>query len=214
MPGYRRVWVTIVSAAALLGSEAAAADSPRPEPQQFEISPFAGYRLGGGFRMADTGQRISLADHDSFALAVDLRADDQTQYEVFYSRESTTLRGTGFAPVGTVVEYLQIGGTVLLDDESRVKPYFGGGLGVARLSPDLAGGREDTRFALSLSLGLRAPLSQHFALRLEARGFWTPLNTDSAVFCRADQGDALCRVRVRGSGFVQGDFLAGLAYTF
>jgi opacity protein-like surface antigen len=214
MPRYRRVWVTLISAAALFGSSAGAADAPRAEPQQFEISPFAGYRLGGSFRMADTGQRISLTDHDSFALALDLRGDELTQYELFYSRQSTKLRGTGLPAVGTVVEYLQIGGTVALDDMDRVKPYFGAGIGVARLSPDLVVGREDTRFALSLALGLRAPLSQHFALRLEARGFWTPVNTDTAVFCRADQGDALCRVRVRGSGFVQGDFLAGLAYSF
>lgn len=214
MPTYRRVWVTLVSAAVLLGSEAAAADSPRAGPQQFEISPFVGYRVGGGFRMADTGQRISLDDHDSFALALDLRADDETQYELFYSRQSTSLRGAGVGSIGTVVEYLQIGGTVLLDDADRVKPYFGGGLGVARLSPALVVGREDTRFALSLSLGLRAPVSQHLALRLEARGFWTPVNTDTAVFCRANQGDALCRVRVRGSGFIQGDFLAGLSYSF
>ncbi len=204
----------MVWAVALLGSAAAAAQAPQAEPQQFEVAPFFGYRVGGGFKLNDTGQHIALADHDSLAVALDWRADPETQYELFYSRESTSLRGAGFAPVGTVIEYLQLGGTVALDYMNAVKPYFGGGLGVARLSPDLAVGHEDTRFSLSLSLGLRAPLSSHLALRLEARGFLTPVNTGTAVFCRSDQGDALCRVHVRGSSFIQGDFLAGLAFTF
>ena len=214
MTSCQQLLKTIVSAAALLGSTVAAADPPQSAPPQFEVSPFVGYRVGGGFRLADTGQHISLDDHDSFAIAFDLRADQERQYELFYSRESTTLRGMGFNPVGTRIEYLQIGGTVALDELGAVKPYFGGGLGVARLSPDLAAGHDDTRFSLSLSLGLRAPVSQHLALRLEARGFLTPVNTDTVVFCRSDQGDALCRVRVRGYSFFQGDFLAGLAFPF
>jgi hypothetical protein len=205
---------TIVAAAVVLVSVPVVAESPQAETQQFEIAPFAGYRLGGGFTLVDTGQHISLDGHSSFALAFDFRADPNTQYELFYSRQSTTLSGAGFTSVGTVVEYLQFGGTVALDELGRVKPYFGGGLGLARLSPDLALAREDTRFALSFSLGVRAPLNPHLALRLEARAFWTPVNTDTAVFCRSDQGGALCRVRVQGSSLIQGDFLAGLAFTF
>jgi opacity protein-like surface antigen len=215
MPRYAQLLKTIgPMAVMLLGSAAAGAQAPQPEPQQFEVTPFVGYRLGGGFKLNDTDQHISLADHQAFAAAVDLRADQDTQYELFYSRESTTLRGAGFAPVGTVVEYLQVGGTVAFDQPNVLRPYFGGGIGVARLSPDLAVGHDDTRLSLSLSLGLRAPLGSHLALRFEARGFFTPVNTDTAVFCRSDQGDALCRIRVRGSTFFQGDFLAGLAFTF
>jgi len=205
---------TMISAVALLGSAAASAQAPQAEPQQFEVAPFFGYRLGGGFKLNDTGQHIALADHDSFAAALDWRADPDTQYELFYSRESTTLSDVGFAPVDTVIEYLQFGGTIALDDMDTARPYLGGGVGVARLTPDLAVGHEDTRFSLSLSLGVRAPLSSHLALRLEARGFLTPVNTGTAVFCRSDQGGALCRVHVRGSSFIQGDLLAGLAFTF
>jgi hypothetical protein len=61
---------------------------------------------------------------------------------------------------------------------------------------------------------LRAPLTQHFSLRLEARGYITPLNSDTALFCRSEQGSALCQVRGRGSALFQGDFLAGATYAF
>jgi opacity protein-like surface antigen len=200
--------------AALLAVATPTSEAFGDEPLQFSISPFVGYRVGGGFRLNDTGQHISLADHDAFALAVDMRADEGSEYELFYSRQSSDLRGSGFAPARTVVEYLHIGGIVLLADEERIKPYFGGGLGATRLSPGLAPGSDDTRFSLSLSLGLRAPLTQHFSLRVEARGYFTPLNTDTGLFCRSDQGGAVCQVRARGSSLFQGDFLAGMTYAF
>jgi opacity protein-like surface antigen len=181
---------------------------------QVSISPFAGYRVGGGFRLNDTDQQVSVGDHGAFAVALDLGTDEGREYELFYSRQSTDLRGNGFVPASTVVEYLHIGGTVELADKGWVKPYLAGGIGVTRLSPGPAAGSEDTRFSVSLGLGVRAPLSQHFSLRFEARGYYTALNTDTALFCRSDQVGGLCQVRARGSALFQGDFLAGVSYAF
>lgn len=206
----KRLWPVT----ALLAGATATSNAFGDEPLQFSISPFAGYRVGGSFRLNDTGQTISLGDHDAFALAFDMRADEGSAYELFYSRQSTELRGNGFTPAATVVEYLHIGGTVSLGDEGRIKPYLGGGIGATRLSPGLAPGSVDTRFSVSLGLGLRAPLTRHFSLRLEARGYFTPINTDTALFCRSDQGGALCRIRSRGSALFQGDFLAGATFDF
>ena len=214
MPSCRGVLKGLWPVTALLAGSTAVEQAYADEPLQFSISPFVGYRVGGDFRLSDTGQLISLDDRAAFALAVDARADEGSEYEFFYSRQSTALRGNGFSPVDTVVEYLHIGGTLALADEGPIKPYFGGGLGVTRLSPGLAPGSIDTRFSVSLALGLRAPLTQHFSLRLEARGYITPLNTDTALFCRSEQGGALCQVRGRGSALFQGDFLAGATYAF
>src|SRR6266404_4241801 len=184
------------------------------EAQRFEVSPFIGYRVGGSFKLIDTGRHVELDDHGSFALALDARSDELTQYELFYGRQSTVLRGDAFTPATIDVEYLHLGGTVALDEVQRVKPYLAGGLGITRVSPDPALGHEDTRFSVSLALGVRVPVSPHFSLRLEGRGFLTPVNTDSAFFCRSDQSGALCQVRVRGSSFFQFDLLAGAAYAF
>jgi opacity protein-like surface antigen len=214
MPNCRGVLKGLWPVTALLAGSTAVEQAYGDESVQFSVSPFFGYRVGGSFRLNDTGQLISLGDHDAFALAVDARANEGREYELFYSRQSTALRGNGFVPVDTVVEYLHIGGTLALADEGRIEPYVGGGLGVTRLSPGLAPGSSDTRFSVSLALGLRAPLTQHFSLRLEARGYFTPLNTDTGLFCRSDQGGALCQVRGRGSALFQGDFLAGATYAF
>jgi opacity protein-like surface antigen len=200
--------------AAALVSAPAMAEQPAREAQQFEVSPFIGYRVGGSFWLIGAGQHVELDDHGSFALAFDARADQSTQYELFYGRQSTVLRGAALVPVSIKVEYLHIGGTVALDEAQRAKPYLAGGLGITRFNPDPALGHEDTRFSVSLALGLRVPVSRHFSLRLEGRGLLTPVNTDSALFCRSDQSGALCQVRVRGSSFFQFDFLAGAAYAF
>jgi opacity protein-like surface antigen len=210
MPGSGRVLKCVLSTAALFVSATAAAQESDSDPLQFSITPFAGYSVGGNFRLNDTGQKVPLADHGSFALAVDMRADQGSEYEVFYSRQSTELRAVSPA----IVEYLHFGGILLFGDQDWIKPYFGAGIGLTRLSPGLAQGREDSRFSASLALGLNAPVSHHFALRFETRGFFTPIGTDTALFCRSDQGGALCQVRVRGSLFSQGNVLAGATYAF
>lgn len=210
----RRTSRSLLLAAALLVNPALRAETPAPETLRFEVTPFVGYRVGGNFQLLDNGQSVRADDHGSLALAFDVRGADWTQYELFYGRQSTVLSGDAFAPTSVKVEYLHIGGTVALDETPRLKPYLAGGLGVTRLTPDSASGSDDTRFSISLALGVRVPVSQHFSLRLEGRGFLTPINTDSAIFCRSDQNGALCEVRARGSLFFQFDFLAGATYAF
>ena len=187
---------------------------PPAAPPQFEITPFGGYRVGGDFQLIDTGQSVKVEDHGSFALALDMRGADWSQYELFYGRQATTMSADAFGPTRVKVEYLHLGGTVALNEDSRAQPYLAGGLGVARLTPDSAGGDDDTRFSISLALGLRMPLSQHFALRVEGRGFLTPINTDGALFCHSDESGGVCQVRASGSLFFQFDFLAGATFTF
>jgi opacity protein-like surface antigen len=212
--GCRGALRAVLLGAAVLVSVPATAEPPAGQAQQFEVSPFIGYRVGGSFKLIDTGQHVGLDDHGSFALALDARADESTQYELFYGRQSTVLRGDALAPASIDVEYLHIGGTLALDEAQRVKPYLAGGLGITRFNPGPALAHDDTRFSVSLALGLRVPLSPHFSLRIEGRGFLTPVNTASALFCRSDQSGALCQVRVQGSSFFQADFLAGAAYAF
>ncbi len=185
-----------------------------PERLKFEVSPFVGYRFGGTFDLIDTGTHVDVDNHTSFALALDLWADEVTQYELFYSRQSTSVSGQSLAPSDLDVEYLHIGGTVLLDNSQRLQPYLVGGLGATRFTPNSAVGHNSAYFSASLGAGLRVPFNRHFSLRLEARGFATILNSNTDVFCRSDQSGGLCRIHGRGSAFIQGDLLAGAAYAF
>jgi hypothetical protein len=113
-----------------------------------------------------------------------------------------------------VIEYLHVGGTVLLDSSQRILPYLVGSVGATRLMPNSPVGHNSTSFSASLGGGFRIPFNRHFSLRLEARGFATILNSNTAVFSRADQLGGLCRIHGRGSSFIQADLLAGAAYAF
>jgi opacity protein-like surface antigen len=184
----------------------------------FETGAFGALAVGGRFKFVDAGtgteSSVSLADHGAFALTADLRIDEGSQYELFYSREATGLRGNSVAPrTDVTVEYLHLGGTLLLDNEQRIKPYMAGGLGISRFTPG-QDGSTDTRFSVSLGLGLRWPVTRHFSVRVEGRGFLSLMKSDAAVFCRSDQDGLLCRIHGNGQTFIQGEFLAGAAFAF
>ena len=180
----------------------------------YGITPFAGYSVGGTFKLTDTDTDADVRDHLSYGLALDLSTDQSSQYELFYSRQSTMLRGSPLAPADITIQYLHIGGSVPLADWPRLQPYLVATVGATRFSADAPSGVDSTHFSASLGTGLRVPLNSHLSLRLEARGFATFLNTNTNIFCRSNQAGGLCLVHGSGSAFFQGEALAGLNYTF
>lgn len=203
--------LAVISAAACT----AMAQNPRATgPPSFEVTPFIGYRTSGEVEVASSGEEIDLENARSFALALNLRIDEGSQYELFYSRQQTELdRSSSLGGVDLDVEYLHVGGTLTVDDRPRFKPYIVGTLGATRLDPDPPEGREKTRFSISIGGGLRVPRSERFSLRIEARGFLTFVDTDSALFCES-AGGAVCELRASGSTFIQYELLAGAAFAF
>jgi hypothetical protein len=210
-------WTALVFSAVVCA--VAQADQPEPPsssaPLTFSVSPFVGYRFGGTFTLAGTDTHVDVNSHAAYALALDLSTDGRdSQYELFYSRQSTSLGAQSPVPSNVVVEYLHIGGTTVLGDSSspRLRPYLAGSLGVTRFDPSL--GDHKTDFSASLGLGVRSELTRHLDVRLEARGFATVLSSSSAVFCRSDETGGLCQIQGRGSTFLQADILAGVSYSF
>jgi len=214
------LWAAALGLVTSLGGLSAAAaesddtaEEPAP-PLKYSVTPFGGYRFGGRFAIADTNTHVDTRNHLSYGAAFDVATDEWTQYELFYSRQSTRLSGPSPAPADTVIEYLHVGGTVAFSDWQRVQPYFLGTLGATRFSPDAPLSSDRVYFSLSFGGGVRVPFNSHLALRLEARGFGTFFNSKTNVFCRSDQAGGLCLLHSSGSTFFQGETLAGLTYTF
>jgi opacity protein-like surface antigen len=180
----------------------------------FELTSFVALRLGGDFELDEPMEQVDLDDAGAFAFAINLRADETTQYELFYGRQQTRFgRSSSLAGQDIDVEYLHLGGTAALIGEHKLIPYMVGGLGVTRFSPAL-NEEDETRFSLSLGGGVRVPVNPRFSLRLEGRGYLTFIDTDTAFFCGSGEGGALCRVRGSGSTFLQYELLAGAAFSF
>jgi opacity protein-like surface antigen len=182
---------------------------------RWQVTPFAGYRMGGDFDLEGIDGQADLENHGSFALAVNLLIDDTSSYELFYSRQETSLESTSpLAPFDLNIDYLHLGGTLTVNDELPITPYIVGGLGLTRLDPQSGTGSEDTRFSVSLGGGLKMPITDHFGVRLEARGFLTFVNSDSAFFCASGDFGGVCAVRVKSDTLFQYELLAGASITF
>lgn len=194
---------------AALASTAAAA-----EPSQFQVVPHGGLRLGGGFEDGVSGDERDLEEAASYGLGLELRVHNEDRWwQLWYSRQSTEVK----APEGGVdvdVEYLHLGGTAPISQEGRVHSYVVGGIGATRLSPSGAGLDDAVKFSASLGLGLRVPLSDRTALRLEARGYLTVVDSDTSIFCKVEYGEGGCAFVTTGSTLFQAELSAAVAFGF
>lgn len=200
----RRTAAVLGAAAAVLPAPAGAADN--------ELTLWAGYRTGGGFVDASTEQNLSLNSAAAFAATLDLPLDAARQIRLLVSSQDTDLPLSGTAGTAALpmrVTYLHLGGTNFWEGRVGTGPYLSGGLGVTLFSPSPPGYSSEIGFSFGLGLGYVWPLSPTVALRAEARGYVTLINTSGALFCSGG-----CVVQLRGDAFTQADLQIGLTIRF
>ena len=211
LPAGRPVRLLLLSLAMLLLSmlPAAAAD------WGVEITPYAGYHVGGGFEDNTTGYSLDAKEGAVYGLILDLADTPETQYELFYGFQRTQVTGGGTFGGNSLfdldVHYLHLGGTYMFESE-KVRPYVAGGLGATHFVPDGNGMSSKTYFSISLGGGAKIPISGRVALRLEGRGFLTILPDSTSIFC-VSSGGAACQVNVQGDVFGQFLLMAGLTFS-
>ena len=207
--------VSAIALAGMLAPEAHADISPR-----FEITPFAGYRTGGGFKIEDaegnTSGSVDVGDDASFGLDLGLYRDDHGFYEFLYSQQQASLDANDplLNSLDVKVEYYQFGGTAIFPGESdRLFPYLSMTIGATRLS---AGGGYDseTKFSGSLGGGLRVPFNDNFVATLGLRGYLTFMESNTQFLCVSNGGNGTCLLKSSGSTFFQGEAQLGLAFRF
>ncbi len=149
--------------------------------QNVEITPFIGYAFDGNFSDAyyyyDSNsplENYELNESSTYGIDVQFRTSPQSLFGVQYSHQATELRPQNdgiFEPnaPGTPmdVDYLHLVGTWEPAKRGLV-PFLSAGLGAAKLSPE--GNYSDaTRFSWVFGGGVKAPISQNVALRLQGR---------------------------------------------
>jgi hypothetical protein len=97
----------------------------------------------------------------------------------------------------------------MLPDFDRIRPFVSGTFGLTRMAPDRADLTTENRFSLSLGAGAKFFLTKQLGLRFDARGIYTMLNSDTAVFCSGG-----CTIKVNSNGFVQTEVSAALMMRF
>jgi opacity protein-like surface antigen len=181
--------------------------------QQFEITPFVGYRFGGDFEDSGTGVGLDIKNSESYGIILGMDMSPETQIEFLYSHQATELKPAGsFSPTSITdldVDYYHFGGTYIWNPKRDLRPFIQATLGVTHFSPDQAGLSSETRFSFGIGGGVKYFITKHFGLRLDGRALGTLLNSNSAIFCSGG-----CTIRVQGSTLWQFEGGLGVIFAF
>jgi hypothetical protein len=180
-----------------------------------EVTPMIGTRFGGSFRDIATDAKLKVDESAAFGLAIDIAWDANTELEIYLSRQPTRLTSKQPVAAGSLVDididYYHIGGTYLFERSGNWQPYFLATVGLTRFKPSGPGLESETNFSFSTGGGWKLPLTRRLGLRLEGRGFFTFMDSDSNVFCDLP---GACDIKARSNTFTQWDVSAGLIFRF
>ncbi len=178
--------------------------------QNYEITPFTGWRTSDSLEEVNTGATVNVKETGSFGILLSLKKDAYTNYDFLFSRQNTELQPST-APGNTEslrIDYYQIGGTVFYDHD-KLNPFITGGLGATHITPADDRFSSETKFSLSVGGGLKFPLNRNIGLRLEARGYGTVVDSGGSILCSGG-----CVAQFKGSLFMQFEASAGLSIAF
>ena len=183
----------------------------------FEITPWAGYRVGGNFDDTDSDAEIELQESNSWGVTVNGAVRPDGEWEFLYAKQSTSIDASGAitlpSNLDVDVHYLQIGGTYLFDGD-RARPFIALTIGASRfeLNPGDFGAK--TFFSGSLGGGWKAGLGENLAVRIEGRVYSTIVDDDSSLFCESSGGTGSCLIVLDGNLFTQWEARAGFTVRF
>ncbi len=184
---------------------------------KFELTPFAGYRVGGSFDEKDGDGRVELNDSNAQGIMFNIKANPNGQYELLYSRQSTGADTEGFLvndpTIDLDIEHFHFGGTYLFDGDNT-RPFLALTLGLSRFDPGITDSSPESFFSASLGGGVQLNATKRLGVRLEARVFTTFVEDDSNIFCVSDGGAGACLIAVEGRLFTQWEARAGLVFRF
>ena len=182
-----------------------------------EITPFAGYRFGGTFESTDTSVNYEMEDSSSFGLILNLRHKSNTQWEIFYSQQSSEVMFSEVSDVDQIVDVdihvLQLGGTYVGDGD-KMRPYVAMTLGGTHIRTDSAESADDTFFSGSMGLGMKLMPRSRVGIRVEARAYATFLSSDTKLFCQTGPNQNICAFQVDGNLLSQVEVFAGVSFRF
>lgn len=175
--------------------------------QDYEITPYIGWRTSSSLEDAETGETIDLKETDSFGIILSMKKNLDTNYDFLFSRQNTELQSSTVTE-SLRIDYYHLGGTIFYDYD-KLHPFVSGGLGATHISPANDAFSSETKFSLSVGGGLKFPLTQNVGLRLEARGYGTVVSSGGTILCSGG-----CVAKFTGSLFMQFEALAGLSIAF
>jgi len=206
----RKLFPGIFASVAMLLSAQALADLGDDRPRPLQITPFAGFSVGGEVKIEDEGDSetdIELDESGNFGVTVNWPSKYPTEYEVYFNHQDTKFKDSD---ADLTIDTLQIGGTYIGPGEVAL-PYFVATAGLTRIKPEASG--SDYYFGFSAGGGWKFFPKKRLGLRLEGRVLGTVIDSSSQWFCGVD-GGATCAFRTTGNVLWQFQANAGLIFRF
>lgn len=182
--------------------------------QPVEVTPFGGYRFGGGFYELVTGESVDQDGAPSFGVVVDIpfRADLQIEAFVTHQEARFTLPASLGAPRTSwrvTVDHYQLGGLRELA-QGRARPFLTGLLGLTRYA---SAGDNEVRFSIGAGGGVKLFPVERVGLRLDGRVFATIVDANGdSLACAPSAG--ICIGSLDAWAVWQAEFTAGLTVRF
>lgn len=150
----------ILGVCLILPSFAAFGQNGNGSHTTYDIGIFSGFRSGGNFEDAVTGETLDLDEGTSGGVVVRIAQSSRTFVEILYTEQSTRTQAGGLLTGDPLfdmnVRYLHIGGIYELNDALN-RPYVMGSVGLTRFEPQGALLESETRFSLGLGAGYLFP---------------------------------------------------------
>jgi opacity protein-like surface antigen len=175
-----------------------------------DITPLGGTQGGGSLRHIASDETLQFKDATTRGVILGWELDHRRELELLYQHQESSLEsGSSAIPEGDLLTLeshtLQLGGTVLSEERHRLRGFLSGGIGFTHYTPSIAGAGSETRPSLSLGVGAKWMPTRNIGLRLEARGYGTLFNSNSAIFCSGG-----CTLAVSGDLLSQYALFAGM----
>jgi hypothetical protein len=210
--------LAILAGAAAAGAQTVETPQAPPRPGRFEATLLAGYRIEGSLstKAAPNTPVLDLANAATYGLALDWGIGRYGDLEVQYGNTNSPAEvlipdgGPANRNYDMGIHDVTFGILGNFVREGRpVRPYLGLGLGFTVLVPsnDLS---SQTKFTIGIAGGVRAYLSDHFGLRVEAR--WAPAYLFTTGGCDLEYFG--CTTSGSGHVIEQADFRLGTIFRF
>jgi hypothetical protein len=181
--------------------------------QTTEVSPFVGYRFGGGFFERVTNQPVDLDGAPVAGGVINVAMHDGLWFEGLFTRQEARVDvpGSLLSPPTRrriTVDHWFAGGLQELGTSPMVRPFLTGLLGLTRYA---AAGDNEIRFAIGAGGGVKLRPTRHLGARLDGRVFTTFVDVNGrALLC----SPGLCLVAVEADVVWQAEFSAALVVAF
>ena len=179
--------------------------------QRWSASPFVGYRFGGSIENAVTGNSMSIKDHMSYGVELDIgRVRSGLSLALLYSHQSTSTDLRSVVPASKVEidsDEMMVGVVQELYDD-KFRPFVAAYAGATYVQP--SGYDQELRFGFGLGVGMNYYITKHVGVRMDVRGFGTIVDKGDGFLC-ANGG---CAAQWSETVFWQGEAAASVFVTF